>query len=769
MTLLCFLAMASQDSVDRWKRLLPPEIHRVLDDALGFPQVVETIERGSPERRQELIEQIAYLGDPGLVPLLKEWQARSDDAFRPWPILVRAVCRDREALPELVALLRHPEKKIMGNAYALLYMMGDGSLAPALAPLLRESGDARLRAYYLLDKHAPSEAAAVAREMIADPRKELKFSGARTLSRVGDPAAVEPLLGLAREEKNPETLAALAQWLKPFDDARILSFLGGLLESREPKIARIAVETARGLDAEKGRPILLNALAHWSEDGVAIPAIEILEKQERLRWISEARKLLTSPEEAARANAAHLLGRVKDAESRDALIRLSADKSALVQMRSLEALARLDAPAAATIAEKLFASSSLQVRMVCANVLSLHDRDRATPFLLKMLDSDKDYERGYALKTLHGFKHPDAENHARRLFKEGSESVKLVALSTLVERGIPDALDLTLEFFPQTQELASYVAWIIEQHFTDARFLPRFARALAEPKGDLKVRMMAAVWLGYFAGGDAVAALVPGLSDPELRVRLTVALALARSGERERVVPFLLKLTEDPAARQASELWFALGWTRDPRAKAALLAGLEAKPDKGPGPSPIVVMALEGLGIFGDPDSLPVLRRCLMHRDDRLRDTALFAAAKVGDPFARRRFLRRVEDAWRGPAGGRPEWFGELVSYLGHIREPESLKLLAEILGGPDPALKIKSVSALQEIASREAMELLVGALSDASYVGGYFSPQRFVREVALKALVALTRRRVAGSIDEQIDGWKKWWEAEGRAAYVPR
>lgn len=737
-----------------WRWLLSEELYRVLDDGLGFQNLVSSIESGSLEKRRESVEALAYLGDPGLIPFLKEWQSSSDEAFRPWPTLVRAVCLDREALPELIPLLGHPDRHVMGNAYALLYMLADDSIVPKIKPLLAEKGDARMRAYYLLDKLAPKEVESIAREFLKEKSVDLRFSGARTLSKLHDPAAVEPIVEFIQREQKPETIALLIQWLKPFQTQEVLGLYAGMLEHREAVIAKLAVDAVRGLDAEKSRPLLLKALTHWSEELVVIPAIDALLKMEPSTWKHELNQLLRSPIDIHRANAALMAGRAHLTDEKEQLERLTSDRAPRVQMRALEALARIDMAKAAPLAEKLSTSADLHVRLAAASVLSQGDVDRAFPVLKRMAETGVDFEKGFAVRTLHALKHPEAQALARKMFKGENESVRLVALSALVEMGVEDALERILEFVPQSQQLTAYAVWLVEQHYTHEKYIPRFAQELKNKQGDIKNRMLAAVWLGYFGGPESRAALLPGLDDSDFRVQVTVGLALARGGEREKTVPALIEMTKHPEAREAAEVWIALGWTKDERARDLLLKSMD------------VAKAIEALGVLGDASVLPAIRKHMVSRSDLHRDSALFAAAKLGDAVARRRFFRRVDDLLKGPDNTRPGWFGDMVFQLGFFKSGDSIRLLKSVIQSPDQTLKVRAISALQEIGSLPAAEILIVALDDAGSVGGQYTPVRYIREMSLKALGKLTGKRFTGTMDEQVGAMKKWWESEGKATW---
>jgi HEAT repeat protein len=271
------------------------------------------------------------------------------------------------------------------------------------------------------------------------------------------------------------------------------------------------------------------------------------------------------------------------------------------------------------------------------------------------------------------------------------------------------------------------------------------------------------VWLGYFGGKETRVALSAGLADPDPGVRSTVALALARSGEREKSLPALLEMASKPESVDSGETWLGLGWTRDPAAAAALRKHVETI-------STDVryshFKAVEGLGLCADVSALPMLRKLMLVHADRLRDSATFAAAKLGDPLAKRVFLRRVDDVFKAPEAARPAWWGDLVWQLGQLGGPEATGRLMQFAQRSEPTLKIRTIGALQDIGTVEAADQIVEALKDLSTVGGYASPQRSVREVALRSLWYLTRRSFTGSYEEQAAAFEKWWRDEGKAGF---
>jgi HEAT repeat protein len=333
----------------------------------------------------------------------------------------------------------------------------------------------------------------------------------------------------------------------------------------------------------------------------------------------------------------------------------------------------------------------------------------------------------------------------------------------LVETDPEGSLDSALQFLSQATQLTAHVLLLVERNYSHAKFVPRFAQVMRRREGDARPRLLAALWLGSNAGAQTIASLTPGLEDSDTQVRLAAALALARAGERERTVPALLELLTKPEVQDAPEGWIALGLTKDPRAKEALVKALEGA---GPKASMRHIKVIEALGLQGDRDPLPRIRKFFFAREDALRDAAFFAAAALGDPVARRRFLRRVDEFVKASPTARPGYAGNMVAHLGRIKGAESLAILQAVLKGSDPILKLKAVSALEDMRTAEAVDLIVGAMDDASTVGGMQAPLRAVREAALKSAGRAAPKSFSGSLDEQIAAWKAWWRAEGRQGH---
>jgi aminopeptidase N len=157
-----------------------------------------------------------------------------------------------------------------------------------------------------------------------------------------------------------------------------------------------------------------------------------------------------------------------------------------------------------------------------------------------------------------------------------------------------------------------------------------------------------AVALGKSRGPSARAALLQNAGHPHPKVRRAVAEALGNWRDEE-VAGALLRLRDDPSYFVSGSALHALGKTRDSRAFDVLVAGL-ATPSWG---ETIAAGATRGLGALADERALPILEDALrVGQPEALRRAAVGAIAQLGTlvDTTRTRAVEAVERALTDPA-----------------------------------------------------------------------------------------------------------------------
>lgn len=178
----------------------------------------------------------------------------------------------------------------------------------------------------------------------------------------------------------------------------------------------------------------------------------------------------------------------------------------------------------------------------------------------------------------------------------------------------------------------------------------RLAEFFAGASGEPELRQFLAAALARLADPATVPALVTGLDDETVEVRILSAAALGRIGDA-RAVDGLAGALDDESHEVRASAAAALGAIRDPRAVPAVAALLSDR-------DPIVrAQAAVALAYLGDPSGVPVLLECLdraaLARNERLSGegdvertmrSAIEALAKLGTEEAKPA-LRRLSES----------------------------------------------------------------------------------------------------------------------------
>ena len=178
------------------------------------------------------------------------------------------------------------------------------------------------------------------------------------------------------------------------------------------------------------------------------------------------------------------------------------------------------------------------------------------------------------------------------------------------------------------------------------KILPALRAALRD--SDVAVRSAAAMALGNARDRRSALALADILARGSIGERRAAALALGFLRDGDSVAPLVRALDNDADADVRALAALALGVTGDPAAAFALRGqlarSLEPRARAG---REIRVAVVDGLGLLGDREAVPLLQRILVSedaRDDRLRSHAAKTLGRIGDPAATPPLLRVLAD-----------------------------------------------------------------------------------------------------------------------------
>ena len=431
--------------------------------------------------------------------------------------------------------------------------------------------------------------------LLHDTETSLKIEALAALARIRErvpnavaakeiPPEIEAMLPelLASQDRHAAVVAiGIIGWTRPEDGPALLL---GAIESADPAVRERARE-AFGAIAAGAEERVLRAIVEAADraPGAAASGLDRVAKA-RDALSRQAVLLLTAhADPSVRERAVALAGRSGGPGVPETLLLLLSDPVGHVRARAAEALGALRHDAAGPALEALLSDPYPDVREAAWRALrALHDHYVDVPLLFERARGDAARASGIRAcdpRRSHG---PFV-----RAIGDPSADVRLAAAAALNERGVwlDEAATLLADEDPR-----------VRAHAVRARL------GASEPLGLEPLRGV--------------------LGDPDVGVRLTLALGLRTATGLERV-PWLRQLLHDPCEAVGRAAARALADHKDPDTLGALLDAAST------GPLPVAAQAIAALGAVADPEALPRLRALARGGDAAIRELAAKAARRI--------------------------------------------------------------------------------------------------------------------------------------------
>ncbi len=583
----------------------------------GRERELATEIQGAPAaRRIDLLTQIAASTSPDGESVVVRALADPDPSVRLAAAQLAGRHRFRAARDALAAWLGDPQADVRAVASRALGALGDVRSLPALVRLLGDSEvRVRLAAVGAVAAIGGPEATVPLLNRLADAESTVRVLTARSLGDLGDPRAVLSLLG-ALQDGMPEVREATAGALGRLHDPRAVRGLLGLLRDTQLDV-RVAATRALGtlgspdavldlaplaLQTDRPGDPTRAALAHAAVDAIGLiggaTAREVLVRvflqsegaPDLARAAAESLRAMgpgarpAIPLLVARPVATSLL--VPSARDAIGLVELLGDIGGDAAADALIAL--YDGPDGARLAEPILRSLGRTAAPAALRVLLRAIGAGTAPRESTVADRTDTARRG-AVQGLSAF--------ARA--RGGLEPEALDPLVAALQRPPRELSGDAARAF------AADLARLIGET-RNARATGVLAPLLSARQPDLRAAAARALATAGIAGAEAAAARA--LGDESSDVRMAIADALARFGERAALDAVLLRWNAGPPVDrvQAARALGRIGArTHDPRAARVLVDALaRAAPELAAG----ILDALASLTQSGDTAALSALR-----------------------------------------------------------------------------------------------------------------------------------------------------------------
>ncbi len=337
------------------------------------------------------------------------------------------------------------------------------------------------------------------------------------LGQIGDPGAVDPLVGYVRRRDMNFRRPAMAA-LGSIGGKKAWDTLADLLEREKGPLRLSAARGLVEIDAAKAKKLI----------------------------IPHVNTMLAYPDARVKRGTMNLLTRCKMTEAPRGLVTLLHDKDASVMKTAVFTLKYVPAPAGALPRLVELAENKATGEQALAAIKVISD-PKAIKGLLKLTRSGNAGVRGAATKALGNLKNPEAVPELTALLNDGDRTVRWNALFAISEIPGSEAQKALYAATKNEDEKLSKMAEGFLMKRTGPAAVNLAQDMLADP--DPNIRKNAAVTLAeaHKSNRDAVNRLLAAIEDPDKKVRSAAAFALGRIGSRRALLPLVGALHRERA------------------------------------------------------------------------------------------------------------------------------------------------------------------------------------------------------------------------------
>lgn len=447
-------------------------------------------------------------------------------------------------------------------AVRLVWQVAGRAILPHLTPLLEDSaGPVRMAVIEVLAESDDPSVTAIARERLAtDSSAAVRATAIHALAR-SEPSARLEALARALSDPDPDVRATAVEALPNGIDGMV-ELLGPAFEDRDERVWRATLSHLAALP-ERDLPAIWRAVRHappYKREELT-RALEEFDA-ERLLALAAANARAPSPED--RALAVELAARAGSVDASTLVMGALEDPDPSVRRTAASAMTTLRAPAAVPALSRSLNDPQADVRIEAIRALGLIDDDTVPGVLIGALRDPEIRVREMAADALSQWHSPSV---ARRLAAAlASPDLRRAAgevLSRMGSMAVEALADIATGNDP---EAAAAAGTLLERIAGPGPFIDHLSSI--EPGERLRgVRV-----LGALGGPAASEALIPALSDPDVRVRSQAATTLGALGFLPALKQLRRMFLADPVAEAAAAAEGALR-------RLGAVPGEEARPE----------------------------------------------------------------------------------------------------------------------------------------------------------------------------------------------
>jgi HEAT repeat protein len=285
------------------------------DDA----DVLQNLKYGTPEKREEALDQVLAGRAPGAGPALVAVLGDAQGAFKLKVIRALGLVKEDSAVRPLIEILSDPSPEFRLQAVRSLGSIADGAAAPALVKALGDSDlEVREGAAEALGSSGRASDVAALTPLLKDSNRLVRMAAISSIGHLGTADSL-PLLQEQLKDKDTSYKRVVVKAIGSLKGANIDASLMLWLGDKDAYLRGFSAEALAERRANRDLEPALIKLLGDPNLGVRIRAIETLGVWKSKAAVPSLLKALRADEPTLRWKSAQALGQIGDPSAKDAL------------------------------------------------------------------------------------------------------------------------------------------------------------------------------------------------------------------------------------------------------------------------------------------------------------------------------------------------------------------------------------------------------------------------------------------------------------------
>lgn len=426
------LIQLHERTLNEWRAMIINRIRKIYNKEIGL-FLMEVLQESDDKGKLAAIKILGWVKESNACALIARFlnSAFRDEAIR------ALVEMGHKAVQPLIGELPRGNETVKEGIAKVLGEIGDRSAAGHLIQLLTDpNGHVREAAALALGKIKDPSSARAILDLLTDQYVSVQESALEALVLLHSPFIVSRLLELLTSEK-PSLRNHAVRILGKMKAVEAIPKLSFAIKDEEPQVRRVAIEALGSFETPEINPLLILGLAD-EDQSVRLTALSTIVKRQGIDLFQHIDPLLTDENIWVRTAAVRALGEQGGETAQSLLIGMLKDKVGIVQIASIESLAKFHDPGLYPLFYEFTKSHDVEVIKAAITAIGDECAREYGPQIQLFLNHPDWSIRATAAQTLGKLRDHSAKNRLERMVSDDPDRLvkqsAQFALAQLSER-----------------------------------------------------------------------------------------------------------------------------------------------------------------------------------------------------------------------------------------------------------------------------------------------------------------------------------------------